>query len=72
MSFQPVESQVDFPAQERATLDFWRRTDAFENTFMLSGATPLNVEKTVSVGLNLKFLPCLELLTCYRRLHQRF
>jgi hypothetical protein len=32
------------------------RTDAYENTFLLSGATPLNVEKTVSVGLNLKFL----------------
>lgn len=32
------------------------RTDAFENTFILTGATPLNIERTVSVGLNLKFL----------------
>ena len=27
--FQPVSNQVNFPAQERLVLDFWRRTDAF-------------------------------------------
>jgi len=31
-------------------------TEAFENNYKLSFATPLNVEKTVSVGVNLKFL----------------
>jgi hypothetical protein len=31
-------------------------TQAFENNYKLSFATPLNVEKTVSVGVNLKFL----------------
>jgi isoleucyl-tRNA synthetase len=30
MPFDKVESQVDFPAQERAVLDFWQRTGAFE------------------------------------------
>jgi hypothetical protein len=31
-------------------------TQAFENQYILGFATPLNVRKTVSVGLNLKFL----------------
>jgi hypothetical protein len=31
-------------------------TDAFENQYIASFATPLNVEKTVSIGVNLKFL----------------
>jgi isoleucyl-tRNA synthetase len=30
MPFDKVETQVDFPAQERAILDFWQQTDAFE------------------------------------------
>ena len=28
--FQPVSNQVDFPAQEREVLAFWKRTNAFE------------------------------------------
>ncbi len=32
------------------------KTDAYENQYIASFATPLNVEKTVSIGLNLKFL----------------
>src|SRR5881296_3368399 len=30
MPFDKVETQVDFPAQERAILDFWQGTAAFE------------------------------------------
>src|SRR5262249_15109960 len=30
MPFDKVETQVDFPAQERAVLKFWERTGAFE------------------------------------------
>src|ERR1051326_8058444 len=30
MPFDKVDTQVDFPAQERAVLDFWERTQAFE------------------------------------------
>ncbi len=30
MPFDKVETQVDFPAQERAILEFWQRTDAFD------------------------------------------
>ncbi len=30
MPFEKVETQVDFPAQERAILNFWQRTQAFE------------------------------------------
>jgi 3-isopropylmalate/(R)-2-methylmalate dehydratase small subunit len=30
MPFEKVETQVDFPAQERAVLDFWQRAGAFE------------------------------------------
>jgi len=30
MSFDKVDTQVDFPAQERAILAFWERTQAFE------------------------------------------
>src|SRR5271165_2971485 len=30
MPFEKVETQVDFPAQERAVLDFWEETGAFE------------------------------------------
>jgi isoleucyl-tRNA synthetase len=29
MPFEKVETQVDFPAQERAILEFWQRIDAF-------------------------------------------
>src|SRR5689334_23267382 len=30
MPFEKVETQVDFPAQERAVLELWLRTGAFE------------------------------------------
>jgi isoleucyl-tRNA synthetase len=30
MSFEKVETQIDFPAQERAILEFWQRTNAFD------------------------------------------
>src|SRR4051794_38963962 len=30
MPFEKVETQVDFPAQERAVLDFWQRDQVFE------------------------------------------
>jgi isoleucyl-tRNA synthetase len=30
MAFDKVETQIDFPAQERAILDYWRNTNAFE------------------------------------------
>jgi isoleucyl-tRNA synthetase len=30
MPFEKVDTQVDFPAQERAILEFWQRTNAFE------------------------------------------
>src|SRR5713226_9430073 len=30
MPFDKVETQIDFPAQEREILEFWRKTDAFE------------------------------------------
>ncbi len=30
MPFDKVDTQIDFPAQERAVLDFWQRTGAFE------------------------------------------
>src|SRR5438105_4270743 len=30
MPFEKVDTQVDFPAQERAILQFWQRSDAFE------------------------------------------
>jgi isoleucyl-tRNA synthetase len=30
MPFAKVETQIDFPAQERAILEYWQRTDAFE------------------------------------------
>jgi isoleucyl-tRNA synthetase len=30
MPFDKVETQVDFPAQERAVLEFWQRTGAFD------------------------------------------
>src|ERR1700719_5307721 len=30
MPFEKVDTQVDFPAQERAILQFWQRIDAFE------------------------------------------
>jgi isoleucyl-tRNA synthetase len=29
MPFEKVDTQIDFPAQERAILDFWQRIDAF-------------------------------------------
>jgi isoleucyl-tRNA synthetase len=40
MPFQPVDPQVDFPAQERAVLDFWRRTDACEKLRRLQQGMP--------------------------------
>ena len=30
MPFEKVDTQVDFPAQERAVLEFWERIGAFE------------------------------------------
>src|SRR5882724_518293 len=30
MPFDKVETQIDFPAQERAILEFWNKIDAFE------------------------------------------
>jgi isoleucyl-tRNA synthetase len=30
MAFKKVDTQVDFPAQERAILEYWRKTNAFE------------------------------------------
>jgi isoleucyl-tRNA synthetase len=30
MPFDKVNNQVDFPAQERAVLEFWERSKAFE------------------------------------------
>jgi len=30
MTFEKVETQIDFPAQERAILDYWQRIGAFE------------------------------------------
>jgi isoleucyl-tRNA synthetase len=30
MPFEKVETKIDFPAQERAILEFWQRTNAFE------------------------------------------
>ena len=30
MPFEKVDTQIDFPAQERAILDFWQRIGAFE------------------------------------------
>ena len=30
MPFEKVETQVDFPAQERAILEFWQRSNAFD------------------------------------------
>src|SRR5689334_17343775 len=30
MPFDKVDTQIDFPAQERAILEFWERTGAFE------------------------------------------
>jgi len=32
------------------------KTDAYENQYIASFATPMNIEKTVSIGVNLKFL----------------
>ncbi len=40
MPFQPVDPQVDFPAQERAVLDFWQKTDAFEKLRRLQQGRP--------------------------------
>jgi len=30
MPFDKVDTQIDFPAQERAILDFWQRIHAFD------------------------------------------
>ncbi|MCX6019309.1 MAG: class I tRNA ligase family protein [Chloroflexi bacterium] len=38
--FQPVSNQVDFPAQERSVLEFWTRTNAFENLRALRKDAP--------------------------------
>jgi len=40
MPFEKVETQVDFPAQERAILDFWQRTNAFEKLRELQRGKP--------------------------------
>src|SRR5438270_5613178 len=40
MPFQPVDPQVDFPAQERAGLEFWKKTDAFEKLRRLQQGKP--------------------------------
>jgi isoleucyl-tRNA synthetase len=40
MPLQPVDPQVDFPAQERAILDLWRRTDAFEKLRCMQQGKP--------------------------------
>lgn len=40
MPFQEVPPKVDFPAQERETLKFWRETKAFERVRELHAADP--------------------------------
>src|SRR5437660_9033380 len=40
MPFHPVDPQVDFPAQERAVLEFWKQTDAFEKLRRLQQGKP--------------------------------
>lgn len=40
MPFDKVETQVDFPAQERAVLEFWQRTHAFEKRRALNQGKP--------------------------------
>ncbi len=40
MPFEKVETQVDFPAQERAVLEFWDRTRAFERRQELNRGKP--------------------------------
>jgi isoleucyl-tRNA synthetase len=40
MPFEKVETQVDFPAQERAILEFWQRTNAFEKLREINRGKP--------------------------------
>src|ERR1043166_2742440 len=40
MPFEKVDTQVDFPAQERAVLEFWDRTAAFEKLRHLNKGKP--------------------------------
>ena len=40
MPFQEVPSKVDFPAQEQETLQFWRKTQAFERLRELHAHDP--------------------------------
>jgi len=38
--FQPVSSKPDFAAMERATLDFWRKSRAFERLVAQNDGRP--------------------------------
>ncbi|MCZ6766720.1 MAG: class I tRNA ligase family protein, partial [bacterium] len=40
MAFEKVDPKVDFPAQERAVLDFWARTGAFEKLREINKGKP--------------------------------
>ena len=40
MPFDKVETQVDFPAQERAILEFWERTGAFDKLRQKNAGKP--------------------------------
>ena len=40
MAFEKVDPKVDFPAQERAVLDFWERTGAFEKLREINKGKP--------------------------------
>jgi isoleucyl-tRNA synthetase len=40
MAFDKVETQVDFPAQERGVLEFWERTGAFQKRCELNRGKP--------------------------------
>jgi isoleucyl-tRNA synthetase len=40
MPFEKVDTQVDFPAQERAILEFWERTKAFEQLLTKNRGKP--------------------------------
>src|SRR5213596_3262125 len=41
MPFEKVETQVDFPAQERAVLEFWERVGAFDALRKKNAAGPI-------------------------------
>ncbi len=40
MAFEKVDTQVDFPAQERAILEFWEQTKAFEQLIAKNRGKP--------------------------------